>query len=85
MFILDLLDNKPRLRLSDEHMRSVLWTMKELGVSNVPSLKQFRGMQQALSEKIDIVPRHHVSAMGNHFYQNSPSTLLALVSDGLSP
>jgi hypothetical protein len=80
MFILDLLDNKPRLQLSDEHMRSILWALKELGVANVPSLKKFRGMQKVLAEKINVVPHHHVSAMGNHFYQNSPGTLLALVS-----
>ena len=80
MFILDLLDNKPRLQLSDEHMRSILWALRELGVANVPSLKQFRSMQRGLTEKIHVVPRHHISALGNHFYQNSPGALLAFVS-----
>jgi hypothetical protein len=83
MFVLDLLDNKPRLQLSDEHMKSILWALTELGVTDVPSLKRFRGMQKTLAEQINVAPHHHVSAMGNHFYQNSPGTLLAFVSKTL--
>ncbi|KAF9789419.1 hypothetical protein BJ322DRAFT_1000950 [Thelephora terrestris] len=77
MFVLDLLDNKPRLQLSDKHMKSILWALTELGVTDIPSLKRFQGMQKTLAEQINVAPHHHVSAMGNHFYQNSPGTLLA--------
>ncbi|KAJ7936174.1 hypothetical protein B0H13DRAFT_1589779, partial [Mycena leptocephala] len=31
MFMLDLLDNFPRLRLSDDHMKAIIWVMKECG------------------------------------------------------
>ena len=82
-FSLDVLDNKPRFQLSGEHMKSVLWVLKELGVADVPSLKRFRSMQKTLAERINLAPHHHVSATGNHFYQNPPGTLLAFVSTSL--
>ncbi|EDR05873.1 uncharacterized protein LACBIDRAFT_302463 [Laccaria bicolor S238N-H82] len=30
MFFLDLLDNLPRLRLSDDHMKAIIWAMKDI-------------------------------------------------------
>jgi hypothetical protein len=80
MYILDLLDSMPRLRLSGAIMKSVLWALKELDVPNVPSFRQFRNVQKALAQKIDISPGRHESVTGNIFYQNSLEALLALVS-----
>ena len=83
MYILDLLDSMPRLRLSGALMKSILWALKELDVPNVPSFKQLRKTQKSLAEKICISPTRHESAMGNIFYQNSLEALLALVSKAL--
>jgi hypothetical protein len=37
MLVLDVLDNMLHLRLSDDHMKSVLWMLKELDVPDAPS------------------------------------------------
>ncbi|KAJ7115666.1 hypothetical protein C8R44DRAFT_880092 [Mycena epipterygia] len=34
MFMLDLLDNLPRLRLSDDQLKSIIWVMRECGTPN---------------------------------------------------
>ena len=80
MYILDLLDSMPRLRLSGTVMKSILWALKELDVPNVPSFRQLRSTQRALAKSICVSPSRHESAMGNIFYQNSVEALLALVS-----
>lgn len=79
MYILDLLDSMPQLRLSGAIMKSILWALRELDVPNVPSFRQLRSTQKALAQKINISPSRHESAMGNIFYQNPPEALLALV------
>lgn len=79
MYILDLLDSMPQLRLSGAVMKSILWALKELDVPDVPSFRQLRTAQKGLAQKINISPSRHESAMGNIFYQNSPEALLALV------
>jgi len=79
MYILDLLDSMPQLRLSGAVMKSILWALEELDVPNVPSFGQLRSAQKALAQKINISPSRHESAVGNIFYQNSPEALLALV------
>jgi hypothetical protein len=71
MYILDLLDSMPRLRLSGATMKSILWALKALNVPDVPSFRQLRSVQKALAQKINISPSRHESAMGNIFYQNS--------------
>ena len=62
-------------------MKSILWTLKELNVPDVPSFSQLRGTQKALTRQINISPDSHKSAMGNIFHQNSLKDLLALVSE----
>ena len=84
MYILDLLDNMPRLQLSGTIMKSILWAFKELNVPDVPSFRQLHSTQKALAQKICISPSRHESAMGNVFYQNSLGALLALVSEVLN-
>lgn len=80
MLLLDVLDNMPHLRLSNDHMKSVLWMLKELDVPNTPSLYALREMQKRLAEEMDIRPHEHVSALGKKFHAISPEDLLALVS-----
>lgn len=82
--MLDLLDNLPRLRLSDDHMKTIIWIMKECGTQDVPSFYALRKKQKQLLSEADIKPKLHVSPMGNQFYMNHPSKLLAFVSNYLS-
>jgi hypothetical protein len=83
MYILDLLDSMPRLRMSGAMMKSILWALNKLDVPDVPSFKQLRKTQKTLAQKIPISPSRHESATGNIFYQNSLGALLALVSNTL--
>ncbi|KAG6819454.1 hypothetical protein H0H93_011664 [Arthromyces matolae] len=80
MFMLDLLDNLPRLRLSDDHLRTIMWVMRECGTPDVPSFKALREMQKSLTRTVSIEPEHHTSSLGNHFFVNHPRKLLSLVS-----
>ena len=57
MFLLDILDNMPHLRLSDDHMRSVLWMLRELDVPDTPSFYALRETQKKLADEMDIQPR----------------------------
>ena len=81
MLLLDVLDNLPHLRLSDDHMRSVLWILKELDVPNTPSFYRLRETQKQLAEDVDIQPREHISALGAKFHAVAPEDLLALVGN----
>ncbi|KAJ7796773.1 hypothetical protein B0H14DRAFT_3093282 [Mycena olivaceomarginata] len=65
MFMLDLLDNLPRLRLSDDHLKAIIWVMKECGTPNVPSFYALRKMQAKLTR-------------ANQFYMNHPNDLIRL-------
>ncbi|KAJ7035397.1 hypothetical protein C8F04DRAFT_1210324 [Mycena alexandri] len=78
MFMLDQLDNNPRLRLSDDQMKAIIWTMKESGTPNVPSFFSFRKMQKRLAQEFGLNPRHHTSSLDNQFHMNHPNDLLRL-------
>lgn len=79
MFILDLLDNLPRLRLSTDHFKVILWALRELGMRSVPSMARFRKMQQSLQRQCAIRTDLKHSPEGNIFYQNRIADLIALV------
>ena len=79
IFLLDLIDNMPRLRISDDMMKVFLWIMRECGVPDVPTFPELRRQQSILSECIKIDATHHESSMRNHFYMIHPEKLLALV------
>jgi hypothetical protein len=80
MCLLDVLDNMPHLRLSDDHMKSVLWLLKALNVPDTPSLYALRKTQKRFAVDMDIQPHEHTSALGDTFSAVSPEDLLALVS-----
>jgi hypothetical protein len=82
--MLDLLDKQPQLRLSDDHMKAILWTMKECGTPDIPTFSALRRIQAQLKNEMIVEPKHHVSSLGNHFYTNHPAKLLSLVSLGCS-
>ncbi|TFK22439.1 hypothetical protein FA15DRAFT_657497 [Coprinopsis marcescibilis] len=68
----------PRLRLSDDHLKAIIWTMHECGTPDVPSLSSLRKTQAKLTNAVGIHQKHHTSSLGNHFYMNHPAKLLAL-------
>ncbi|TCD64244.1 hypothetical protein EIP91_004346, partial [Steccherinum ochraceum] len=78
MFMLDLLDNLPRLRLSDEHMKTIIWVMKECGTPNVPSFTALRAKQTLLTKDVSIVTGRHTSPLGNVFHANGPAETFRL-------
>ncbi|KAJ6528118.1 hypothetical protein B0H19DRAFT_1214630 [Mycena capillaripes] len=78
MFMLDLLDNLPRLRLSDDHLKAIIWVIKECGTPNVPSFYALQKMQKKLTQDVDLKPHHHTSSLNNQFYMNHPNDLLRL-------
>lgn len=80
MFMLDLLDNLPRLRLSDDHLKTIIWVMKECGTPDVPAFSTLRTLQARLTKELNIPSKHHRSSLGNEFYMNHPIDLLRLVS-----
>jgi hypothetical protein len=80
MFFLDLLDNLPRLRLSDDQMKAIIWAMHECGTPSAPSFHALRKKQASLvADLSNLQPRLHTSALGNHFYINHPIDLISLV------
>ncbi|KAF8147592.1 hypothetical protein K438DRAFT_1910535 [Mycena galopus ATCC 62051] len=89
MFMLDMLDNLPRLRLSDDHLKAIIWVMKECGTPNVPSFYALRKMQAKLlfetstwseivTRAVGLKPKHHTSVLNNQFYMNHPNDLIRL-------
>lgn len=78
--MMDLLDSLPRLRLSDDHLKTLLWAMKICKTPNVPSFTVLRQIQGKLTRELQVGPSRHVSALGNEFYANNPIDTLRLVS-----
>ena len=82
MFLLDMLDNLPRLRMSDKHLEAVLFVMKESGARSVPSLDTLRRFQKSLREDMPTqMTTRHQSAEGNLFYTHSIIGQVQNVSD----
>ncbi|KAJ7839405.1 hypothetical protein B0H13DRAFT_2239608 [Mycena leptocephala] len=61
MFMLDLLDNLPRLRLSDDHLKAIIWVMRECKTPNVPSFSALRKKQASMTSEVGIKSEHHTS------------------------
>lgn len=80
MFFVAFLDSQPRLRLSDDHLKSILWVMKECGTPNVPSFSALRKVQAHLKSTVGPASARHVSTLGNEFYMNSAAQIFRLVS-----
>ncbi|KAJ6552358.1 hypothetical protein B0H10DRAFT_1849475 [Mycena sp. CBHHK59/15] len=76
--MLDLLDTLPKLRLSNDHLKAIIWVMKECGTANVLSFYALRKMQAKLTKDVGLKPQHHTSALGNQFYMNHPNDLIRL-------
>ena len=79
LFLLDTIDNLPRLRLSDSHMKLMLWMLKEAGCRNVPTFSALRRMQSKLREHGAVRTKSYKSSLGNLFYMSSIEDIIAKV------
>ncbi|KZV84010.1 hypothetical protein EXIGLDRAFT_807538 [Exidia glandulosa HHB12029] len=77
LFLLDLIDNLPRLRLSSAQLRMILWVMREIGGENVPTLYALRKLQKKLSQSAGVKTRHFRSSIGNLYSSNDIGELVA--------
>ncbi|KAJ7733552.1 hypothetical protein DFH07DRAFT_780573 [Mycena maculata] len=75
--LLDVLDNLPRCRFTSAQMNLVIHFVRQLGVSNVPSLKGLRKIQQKLQSNCGHEPSKIESPQGNIFYMNDIRDSLA--------
>ncbi|KAH9920179.1 uncharacterized protein B0H18DRAFT_881265 [Fomitopsis serialis] len=78
MFMLNLLDSLPRLRLSDDHMKVIIWVMRQCGTPNVPAFTALRSTQDRLTRELGVKTTHHRSSQDNEFYANGPSSTFRL-------
>ncbi|KAJ3781388.1 hypothetical protein GGU10DRAFT_277639 [Lentinula aff. detonsa] len=77
MCILDVLDNLPRLRISDSLMKMFIWAMRECGAKDVPSFYALRKLQRGLNSTQGIPNIECKSAQGKIFYVNDPRMIIA--------
>ncbi|KAL1758460.1 hypothetical protein FB107DRAFT_271880 [Schizophyllum commune] len=77
--LLDIIDNLPRLRMSSNQLRIILWLLKECGVGQVPSYDKFRETQKAVNETCGATATEaHESSLGNRFFTNNIAQSISL-------
>ncbi|KAJ7841739.1 hypothetical protein B0H14DRAFT_3086730 [Mycena olivaceomarginata] len=77
LFLLDTLDNLPRLRISSSLMCLFLWILKEAGCKDVPSFDLLRRVQKELRGQCGVPSIPCRSPQGNVFYMNDPRAIIA--------
>lgn len=78
--LLDILDNLPRLRMSSNQLKMILWILNECKVVSVPSYSGFRRMQDRLRGLCGSEPKGYTSSIGNRFFVNDVRESIARVS-----
>jgi hypothetical protein len=81
MFLLDLLDNIPRLRLSTEHLKLIMWIMEEAGCPHIPTFSKLRTTQQQLQKVCSVQSHQYHSSQGNVFEMLDIPQLIGRVSN----
>ena len=72
--LLDIIDNLPRLRLSNAHLRVCIWMLKEAGCKNVPSLSTLRRIQADLNKALAVPTKKFTTSAKNiHYAINLPA------------
>jgi len=86
MFLLDAMDNLPRLRISESLMKLFLYILKETGVKGVPSIDGLRKFQNSLRlNGSGVVSIRCTSVQDKIFYVNDIRKLVANVSSHCIP
>lgn len=80
MMLLDMLDNLPRMHISDALMKLFIWVLKETGASDVPSFYMLRKTQGIIRKNSNVPTIKCTSPLGNTFYVNDPRHIIAQVS-----
>jgi hypothetical protein len=79
MFLLDTIDNLPRLRISESLMKVLLWLLQKVGVKHVPSFDTLRKIQRKVRDETGIPTINWMSPKGNAFSFNDPRAIIANV------
>ncbi|KAF9034577.1 hypothetical protein BJ165DRAFT_1534008 [Panaeolus papilionaceus] len=77
VFLLDTIDNLPRLWISDMLMKTILWLLREAGIKFVPSFSALRQVQKNITDKKLVPTIQWKSPKGNIFSFNDPRSIIA--------
>ncbi|KAF8905268.1 hypothetical protein CPB84DRAFT_1845065 [Gymnopilus junonius] len=78
IFLLDTLDNLPRMRISNSLMEVFLWVLRETGACDVPSLYHLRKVQTSIQKSSGVPTTQYKSPKGNVYSMNDPCTIVAM-------